>query len=169
GHVPSRRWSPPPLRWSSASHGTGSPPVSLTDDGTKEDCSGACVHGHDQRVMALTPRDEATVEPVPDAEEERARREALRMYGDDDRIPLPEDPRTTLLAGILLLMVFYTLYFAREIVMPILFAFLLNLLLQPAMRFFDKLRIPSVISAALVILLLFGSFTALFSSLVGPA
>ncbi len=129
--------------------------------------------------MALTPRDEVTVESASDAApesntesnaaEERARRDAQRLYIDDDRIPLPEDPRTTLLAGILLLMTFYTLYFAREVVMPILFAFLLNLLLQPAMRFFEKLRIPSVISAAFVILLLFGSVTALFSSLAGPA
>ncbi|MBV8651455.1 MAG: hypothetical protein JO255_08310, partial [Alphaproteobacteria bacterium] len=109
-------------------------------------------------MIALTPRDEATIEPTAgstpevDPAEERARREAQRLYVDDDRIPLPEDPRTALLAGILLLMTFYTLYFAREIVMPILFAFLLNLLLQPAMRFFDKLRVPKVMSAVLVIL-----------------
>jgi predicted PurR-regulated permease PerM len=119
--------------------------------------------------MALTSQDEATIESTSTAEDDRARREAQRLYSNDDRIPLPEDLRTALLAGILMLMVFYTLYFAREIVMPILFAFLLNLLLQPAMRFLDRLRIPKVISAVLVILLLFGSFTIIFSSLAAPA
>jgi len=87
----------------------------------------------------------------------------------DDRIPLPEDARTALLAGIFILLGFYTIYFAREIVMPIVFALLLNLLLQPLMRFLAKLRIPITLGALLAIALLLGIFVMLISTLAGPA
>jgi predicted PurR-regulated permease PerM len=88
---------------------------------------------------------------------------------EDERIPLPKDPGTALLAGILVLLSFYTLYFAREIIMPIVFAFLLNLLLQPAMRLLSKLRIPKLVSAVLLLLLLFAVVVGLTTTLVGPA
>ncbi|HZS85016.1 MAG TPA: AI-2E family transporter [Stellaceae bacterium] len=88
---------------------------------------------------------------------------------DEARIPLPQSPRSALLAGIFVLMVFYTLYFAREIVMPILFAFLLNLLMQPGMRLLARLRIPAVISAILMIVLFLALMTGLTSSLAAPA
>src|SRR6516225_6754573 len=87
----------------------------------------------------------------------------------DDRIPLPEDARTALLAGIFILLGFYTIYFAREIVMPIVFALLLNLLLQPLMRLLAKLRIPIMLGALLAIVLLLGIFVMLISTISGPA
>jgi predicted PurR-regulated permease PerM len=118
--------------------------------------------------MAATPPDRRTASPQDNSIGNRLRLEPV-LPDDGNRIPLPENPRTALLAGILTLLVFYTLYFAREIVMPILFAFLLTLLLQPAMRVFDKLRIPKIISAALMILVLFGGLMMLFTSLSGPA
>src|SRR6185437_13363170 len=88
---------------------------------------------------------------------------------EDERIPLPKDPGTALLAGIFVLLALYTLYFAREIVMPIVFAFLLNLLLQPAMRLLAKLRIPKLVSAVLLLVLLFAVVIGLTTTLVGPA
>src|SRR5215470_9842559 len=87
----------------------------------------------------------------------------------DDRIPLPEDARTALLAGIFILLGFYTIYFAREIVMPIVFALLLNFLLQPLMRLLEKLRVPAMLGALLAIALLLGIVVMLISSLAGPA
>jgi predicted PurR-regulated permease PerM len=55
------------------------------------------------------------------------------------------------------LAVFYTLYFASEIVLPFVLALVLNLLLAPAMRFMShRLRLPKHLSALLLILLLFG-------------
>ena len=71
-------------------------------------------------------------------------------------MPLPTDLRTILLLGIFVLMAFYTLYVTREVLIPILFAFILNLLLQPAMRTLTRWRLPRTIAALLMILVFFG-------------
>ncbi|MBV9523939.1 MAG: AI-2E family transporter, partial [Alphaproteobacteria bacterium] len=104
--------------------------------------------------------------PEPDLRVEVA---AVVEAPAEEGIALPQNPMTALLAGILILMVFYTLYFAREIIMPIVLAFLLNLLMQPAMRMFAKLRVPAVISALFVLFLFFAVVTGLTSSLAAPA
>jgi predicted PurR-regulated permease PerM len=122
----------------------------------------------------LQTKGDAWVAPVPRPEDcavgDDAPPEATSAVpAEEERIPLPEDVRTALLTGIFTLFVLYTFYFAREIVMPILFAFLLNLLLQPAMRLLARLRIPPVVGACLVILVLFGTFIVIFSSLAAPA
>lgn len=55
------------------------------------------------------------------------------------------------------LAIFYTLYFAAEIVLPFVLAIVLNLLLAPAMRFLTmRLRLPKHLAALGLILLLFG-------------
>ena len=84
------------------------------------------------------------------------------------RIPLPQDMQALLLAGIFGLLVLYTLYFAAEIVQPIMFAFVLNLLLQPSMRFLTGLRLPRTVAALTILALLFGSIGALGFALSGP-
>src|SRR5438270_539845 len=106
------------------------------------------------RKVAAPDEDEAEVEHT------------IRMRSEaDDRLPLPQDLQTALLVGIFALLVLYTLYFAREIVMPILFAGLLNLLMQPAMRLLAKARVPAIIAAVLMIAVLFGSCFLLISIL----
>jgi predicted PurR-regulated permease PerM len=115
----------------------------------------------DQRATRAPAEDDAAIQ-TPEAPD-------IPPPADDDRLLLPADLQTALLVGILTLLILYTLYFAREIVMPILYAFLLDLLLQPVMRLFAKLRIPSIVAALFSILLFFGSFGILFSSLAGPA
>jgi predicted PurR-regulated permease PerM len=86
-----------------------------------------------------------------------------------DAMPLPTDLRTILLLGIFVLMSFYTLYVAREILIPILFAFILNLLLQPAMGALTRLRLPRAIAALLMILVFFGAVGAIGASISSPA
>lgn len=98
--------------------------------------------------------------------------EAARQPDASERrpsMPLPRNLQTLLLGGIFLILLFYTLYFTGGIVLPIIFAFILYLVLQPAMRAFAKVRIPKAISAALVIFILFGALGALGFSLSGPA
>src|ERR1700676_1671089 len=85
-----------------------------------------------------------------------------------DEIALPHDGHSVLLAGIFTLLLFATLYFTSELVLPIIFAFILYLLLHPAMRGMTKRHIPKSISAILIILLLFGALGALGSTLSGP-
>jgi predicted PurR-regulated permease PerM len=86
-----------------------------------------------------------------------------------DEMPLPTDLRTILLLGIFVLLSFYTLYVAREILIPILFAFILNLLLQPAMGALTRLRLPRAIAALLMILVFFGAVGGIGVSISAPA
>jgi predicted PurR-regulated permease PerM len=86
-----------------------------------------------------------------------------------EEMPLPTDLRTILLLGIFVLLSFYTLYVAREILIPILFAFILNLLLQPAMGALTRLRLPRTIAALLMILVFFGAVGGIGVSISAPA
>ena len=84
-------------------------------------------------------------------------------------MPLPQDLQLVLLIGIFGLLALYALYFSSEIVLPIVFAFVLNLLLQPSMRLFAQLHVPKMIAALLIIFMFFGGIGALGFTLSGPA
>jgi len=84
-------------------------------------------------------------------------------------MPLPQNMQLVLLLAIFVLAMFYTLYFASEIILPIAFAFVLNLLLQPSMRIFARLQVPKTIAALLIILVFFGGIGTLAFTLSGPA
>ena len=60
-------------------------------------------------------------------------------------------------------------YVAAEIVLPVVLAFILNLVLQPAMRALERLHLPHGIAAVLIILVLFGALGGLGTALSGPA
>jgi predicted PurR-regulated permease PerM len=84
-------------------------------------------------------------------------------------MPLPQNLQSVLLLAIFVLAMFYTLYFASEIVLPIAFAFVLYLLLQPSMRIFARLCIPKTMAALLIIFVFFGGVVTLGITLSGPA
>src|SRR2546421_7537269 len=67
-------------------------------------------------------------------------------------------------AGILILAVLaivYTLYFGKEILLPIALALVLKLLLQPAMRLLhERLRLPRPLAALFLIIAGFGAIPA---------
>jgi len=88
---------------------------------------------------------------------------------DLDDMPLPTDPRTIFLGGLLLLAVLTVLYVAAEIVLPVVLAIVLKLLLQPLVRALDRIGLPRPISALAAVLLLIILLTALISALTGPA
>jgi predicted PurR-regulated permease PerM len=50
------------------------------------------------------------------------------------------------------LAVLYTLYFAREFLLPIVFAVLLNFLFSPVVRWLARFRVPAPLSAAVIVL-----------------
>jgi predicted PurR-regulated permease PerM len=85
------------------------------------------------------------------------------------RIEPPRDARAVLLAGIFVLMLFAALNVAGEIVVPVVFAILLKLLLQPGVRLLGRLRIPQALAALAMIALLFGSVGTAGYLLAGPA
>ena len=67
------------------------------------------------------------------------------------------------------LAVLYTLYFAREFLVPIVFAVLLNFLLSPLVRRMIRWRIKPPISAAVLVLLLIFALAEGAYQLAGPA
>ena len=80
----------------------------------------------------------------------------------------PPLSHSTALTGLFILVVFYTLYFARDLIMPIVLAILLNLLLSPIVRAMKRLHIPEPLSAALVIVTFLGGMGLGIYELAGP-
>jgi predicted PurR-regulated permease PerM len=101
--------------------------------------------------------------------EESRPRDRPELAARREEMPLPQDMQSLLLLGIFGLLAMYTLYFASEIVLPIVFAFVLYLLLQPSMRIFARLHVPKAIAALLIIFVFFGGVVGLGFTLSGPA
>jgi predicted PurR-regulated permease PerM len=88
---------------------------------------------------------------------------------DDDDLPIPSDLNTVLLGGLFLLAMLAACYVASEIVLPMVLAFVLSLVLQPAMRALERVRLPRGVAAMLLILVLFGTLGGLGAALSPPA
>jgi predicted PurR-regulated permease PerM len=85
------------------------------------------------------------------------------------QFPLPHSYQSFLLTGIFAFLLLYFLYFARDIAVPVVFAFILNLALQPAMRGLVGLHIPRVLAAVIVIAGFLTCVAGLGMSLSAPA
>ena len=79
------------------------------------------------------------------------------------------DIRSVFQAGQFLLMLLATCYLAAEIILPIVLAFVLNLVLQPLMRLLEKLHLPRTLAALAIIIVLCGTLVGLGTALSGPA
>ena len=66
-------------------------------------------------------------------------------------MPLPRNYQSLMLSGIFGLMLLSALYLARDIAMPIVFAFVLNLALRPAMRALGSLRVPQPVAGLILL------------------
>jgi predicted PurR-regulated permease PerM len=64
--------------------------------------------------------------------------------------------RSVAITGLFVLAFFYTLYFTRDFLLPIILALLLTFLLRPAVRALKRIKIPEVVGAALVLIVLLG-------------
>src|ERR1043166_607497 len=64
----------------------------------------------------------------------------------------PLDVRSLALSGLFVLAVFYSIYFTRAILLPVVLAWLLSYLLRPVIRTFAGLKIAPPLSAAVVLL-----------------
>lgn len=72
--------------------------------------------------------------------------------------------------GLFVLGVFYTAYFARDVLIPVTMALLLNLVLAPAVRAMNRrLHIPQVIGAAAAVVGLSGVLVVAFYAVAAPA
>jgi predicted PurR-regulated permease PerM len=84
-------------------------------------------------------------------------------------MPRSGDVRGVFQGGLFMLALLAALYAAREIVLPIVLAIILNLLLQPALRMLERLHVPRMLGALLLIALLFGTIVAFVTGMSGPA
>ena len=84
----------------------------------------------------------------------------------------PPDRRPALLAvpawGLFVLAVFYTLYFAASLLVPVTAAILLNAIFAPLVRFLARKRIPNALGAALIVFLMTGTLALSTVLLSGP-
>lgn len=78
-------------------------------------------------------------------------------------------PVRVALVGLFLMAIFYTLYFARSLLLPVALAVLLSLVLSPAVRGLRRVGIAPPFGAALIVLSLIGSIGFGVYSLVDPA
>ena len=102
--------------------------------------------------------------PLPETDPARAHAAA-----DAEEMPLPNDPKTIFLGGLFVFACLAIMYVAREVILPVVLALVLKLLLQPVVRFLERLRIPRAVGALVAVLLLLGVFIGLGTVLSGPA
>ena len=69
--------------------------------------------------------------------------EVLPPAEEPEEMPLPSDPKAVFLGGLFFLALLAAAYVAREVIMPLTFAVVLALLLQPALRLLERLRITA--------------------------
>ena len=84
-------------------------------------------------------------------------------------VALPRKMRSVAITGIFVLAIFYTLYFTAEIAIPLVFALLFKLLLQPGVRLLSRLKVPQPLGALAMIILLFAVLGGGGYLLGGPA
>src|SRR5262249_33896514 len=83
---------------------------------------------------------------------------------------LPEayELRTIFLGGLLFLVVRAVCYAAAEIVLPIVLAFVLNLVFQPVLRALERVRVPRLAAAIIIVASLVVLFVGLGLLLATP-
>src|SRR5580704_18373823 len=83
--------------------------------------------------------------------------------------PLPSDPKAIFLGGLFVLALLAAAFVASDIVLPLVFAIVLKLLLQPALRVLEGLHVPRILGALLLVLALIGTIVGLGTAISGPA
>jgi predicted PurR-regulated permease PerM len=110
---------------------------------------------------------ELTYEADDNAEADQvASRARLRMA---DLLQQPFDVRSVALTGLFILAIFYTVYFLRAVLLPIVLAWLLSYLLRPIVRTLSRIKIPPLLGAALILLALLSIVALGVSALAVPA
>lgn len=85
-----------------------------------------------------------------------------------DLLRKPFDIRSLALTGLFILAVFYTIYFARGVIMPLVLALLLSYLLRPVIRALSRIRIIPAVGSAIVLISLIAIAGYTIAALAGP-
>jgi predicted PurR-regulated permease PerM len=102
--------------------------------------------------MALPPVKVESRGDVSDDENQAGKVTSRARLRTAELLQKPFDVRWIALTGLFILAVFYTIYFMRSILLPIVLALLLSYLLRPIVRGLAKLKIPLVVSAAVILI-----------------
>src|SRR6478672_9287350 len=81
---------------------------------------------------------------------------APRRIRLSDVLQGPFDIKSFALTGLFVLAVFYTMYFMRAMLLPLVLAMLLSYMLAPTVRLLARLRLKPAIGAAVILLVLGG-------------
>ena len=84
-------------------------------------------------------------------------------------MPLPSDTKTFFLGGLFVLATLTAAYVARDIVLPMIFAIMLNLLMQPPLSALERWRVPRALGSILLILVVFATIVGIGAAVSGPA
>src|SRR5216110_3301000 len=106
---------------------------------------------------------------VSDDEREAGKVASRARLRTAELVEKPLDVRSIALTGLFILAVFYTIYFMRSILLPIVLALLLSYLLRPIVRGAAKLKIPLPVSSAISLIGLFALAGYGISTLAAPA
>src|SRR6266487_1529437 len=106
---------------------------------------------------------------VSDDEREAGKVASRARLRTAELVEKPFDVRSIALTGLFIMAVFYTIYFMRSILLPIVLALLLSYLLRPIVRALAKLKIPLPVGAALILIGLLALVGYGISTLAAPA
>jgi predicted PurR-regulated permease PerM len=106
--------------------------------------------------------------PKPDAGAPEPNALPMRA-ADNIETPLPSSPQTFLLGSLLALAVLAAVYIASSIILPVALAFVLQLILQPAVRLLERVGLPRALGALFAILLVIGTLVGFVAALSVPA
>lgn len=104
----------------------------------------------------------------PEGPEEPEDPEETLRVRSEDLLGRHVSARTFATVGLFVLATFYTLYFARSVVMPMVLAVLLALLLSPIIRGMSRLGVPRWLASAVVLLGFVGAVGYGVYTLAGP-
>jgi hypothetical protein len=79
------------------------------------------------------------------------------------------DAKLLVQLGLLGLAVLTLSYWAADIILPVVFAFVMNLLFQPGMRVLARMRVPRALAALALISCIFGLIVGIGAAMSGPA
>lgn len=102
--------------------------------------------------MALPPVKVESRADVSDDENQVGKVTSRARLRTAEPLQKPFDVRSIALTGLFILALFYTIYFMRSILLPIVLALLLSYLLRPIVRGLAKLKTPLAVSAAVILI-----------------
>jgi predicted PurR-regulated permease PerM len=118
--------------------------------------------------MALPPVKVETRADVSDDDHEAERVVSRARLRIADLMQRPFGVQSISLTGLFILAVFYTIYFMRSILLPIVLALLISFLLRPIVRKFAQAKLPLPVGAALILIGFIALMAYGITALAGP-